>query len=279
MTHSENKELEEHSKEVLRLFSEAVERALNEFYKTNRKKIGVLFSGGVDSTFIAYTLQNKSKSFSCYTAALKGDGLSPARDLVSSRSVSKKYGFILQENILEINEMEECLKKVIKIIDSTNIVKVGVALPVFLAMKKAAEDNVEGVFSGLGSEEIFAGYQRHAQAEDINEECRRGMEGIQERDLDRDNKIAEYFGIKILLPFLDKKIVDYALNIPGHLKINKEHKKLVLREAAVHAGIDMNTAYRKKLGAQYGSKFDRGIQKLAKKKGFKYKSEYLESLY
>ena len=57
------------------------------------------------------------------------------------------------------------------------------------------------------------------------------------------------------------------------------HKKMILIEATKQIGLKEEDAMRKKLGAQYGSKFDRGLQKLAKLKGFRYKSEYLNNLY
>ncbi|MDP4012946.1 MAG: asparagine synthase-related protein, partial [Candidatus Nanoarchaeia archaeon] len=62
------------------------------------------------------------------------------------------------------------------------------------------------------------------------------------------------------------------------LKINNEMNKIVLREAAVKLGLPKEFAYRPKKAAQYGSKFDKTIQKLALKKGFEHKQDYLESL-
>ena len=43
-------------------------------------------------------------------------------------------------------------------------------------------------------------------------------------------------------------------------------------------GVPKLAAERKKKGAQYGSGFDKAIQKLAKKNGFKHKKRYVESL-
>lgn len=268
------------AKEYVKDLQEKIFKAIRkELGKLNEgDKVGVLFSGGVDSTLIAYCLKELGVEFICYTAALEGEKLSAARDLVSAREVAKKYGFQLKENILNVDEMEPVLKDVVKIIDSTNVVKAGVAMPLYLCMQKASEDKVGALFSGLGSEEIFAGYERHI-SEDINRECRKGLQEIQERDLERDNALAEHFNMKLLLPFLEKELVEYALEIPGEYKIVNEHKKMILREAAINIGLKEEDAMRKKLGAQYGSKFDRGLQKLAKLKGFRYKSEYLNNLY
>jgi asparagine synthase (glutamine-hydrolysing) len=61
-------------------------------------------------------------------------------------------------------------------------------------------------------------------------------------------------------------------------KLDKENKKIILREIAEDFGLDKEFAQRKKKAAQYGSNFVKGIDKLAKKHGFTTKKEYLQSL-
>ena len=59
---------------------------------------------------------------------------------------------------------------------------------------------------------------------------------------------------------------------------DKDNKKIILREAAEFLGLKKEFAWRKKQAAQYGSNFVNGIEKLAKRKGFKMKKDYLMSL-
>ena len=243
-----------------------------------REKTGVLYSGGVDSSLLAYIAKQKVNDVMCYTASLNESGLSTPKDLEAAKEGAQKYGFKLRVRTINLNELEKLIPKVMKIINSSNVVKVGVAIPLYLAMEEAKKDGVLCLISGIGSEEIFAGYERHAKASDINKECREGLKNIKERDLDRDNSIAKYFGIELKTPLLDKELVEFSLNIPGEYKINNNQNKLILRETAIKTGLDEETAMLKKRGAQYGSGFDKGIQKLAKKNGFKFKSEYLKSL-
>ena len=98
-----------------------------------------------------------------------------------------------------------------------------------------------------------------------------------ERDMYRDYTISKSNNIELKLPFLDENVVEYALRIPGKYKLSRKQNKVVLRIVAEDLGISKEFSQRKKMAAQYGSKFDKAIQKLAKKKGFNKKSEYLES--
>jgi asparagine synthase (glutamine-hydrolysing) len=145
-------------------------------------------------------------------------------------------------------------------------------------MQKASEDGIEIVFSGLGTEELYAGYQRHGNAIDINEECRKGLENINERDIERDEALAKYFNLKLAVPFLDKKLIEYSLTIPGEEKIKDGYKKYILRQIAENLGVPKEYAWRKKLAVQYGSGIDKELERLAKSKGFKFKSEYVNYL-
>jgi len=141
-------------------------------------KIGVLFSGGIDSTFIAFVLKELKIPFTCYTANLDDPLLKKPEDLVYSEQVAKDLGFPLKKINLKLVEVEKDIKNIAGIIPFPNVVKVGVALPLYYAMKEMKKDGIKTAFSGLGSEEIFAGYERHRQAKDINKECAKGLAEI-----------------------------------------------------------------------------------------------------
>lgn len=239
------------------------------------QKVGVLFSGGIDSTFICLVLRELGIEFTCYTAAVDDGQLAPSKDMVASKEIAKKYGY--EHKVLTIgrDEIPAYCEKVIPLIEDSNVVKVGVALPFFLACEEAQRDGVRVLLSGLGSEEIFAGYERHRNALDINKECLHGLLKMYERDLYRDDVVTMYHTIELRLPFLDRDLVTYALQIPGEFKIREGQSKVILRDIAKDMGLAEEYAERKKSAAQYGSNFDRAISKLAKSKG-KNKSEYLD---
>jgi diphthamide synthase (EF-2-diphthine--ammonia ligase) len=99
-----------------------------------------------------------------------------------------------------------------------NVVKAGVSMTMLAACRLAAADGTDLVLSGLGSEEVFAGYHRHANALAGGEgevgmrlECVAGLAQMYHRDLQRDFAIAEKAGVAVAYPYLDQELIDYAL--------------------------------------------------------------------
>lgn len=267
-----DKPIEDIKKNVLGLLVRAVEKRIPE------TKFGIMFSGGIDSTVLAMICKNLGKDFVCYTTALEEEGMGRAEDLEYAKKAASEFGFELKVIKINMDDAERYLKKVIPLIEDTNVVKAGVALTFFPLCMEAKKDSVKVILSGLGSEEIFAGYQRHKRALDINNECLHGLMKLWERDLYRDDVVTMNNSIELRVPFLDKELIEYCLKIPEKYKIKKGIEKYVLRLVAEELKLG-EIAWRKKKAAQYGSKTDRAIAKLAKKKGMKLKSEYLGKFY
>jgi asparagine synthase (glutamine-hydrolysing) len=77
---------------------------------------------------------------------------------------------------------------------------------------------------------------------------------------------------------LSNELIDYALKIPPSLKLSEIENKLILRNLARDLGLE-EVANRKKRAAQYGSNFHKALEKLAKKKGYRHKKDYLRRFY
>ncbi len=262
----------------------SLKNAIISSIKPPKEKFGVMFSGGVDSSFIAYICKKKKADFICYAV-----GIENSTDIEAAKKAAKLLGIKLKYKIFTLEEAEKIIKKVIGLINTTDIVKVGVGAVDCAVYLLAKEDNIDTFYTGLGSEEIFAGYERHKEAgtqttkesdfsQNINKECWKGLKAMWERDLKRDLVIAEKLNLKFLTPFLDDDVIKAAMSIPGSKKVNKKFKKVVLRKTAEKMGLPKEIAWRKKQAAQYGSKFDRAILRLARRNGLKYKKDYLKSL-
>ncbi len=245
----------------------------------NIGKFGILFSGGVDSTLIAFLCKKYNYNFTCFTI-----GLEHSQDIEYAIKIAKKYNFDLKYRILSLEEIEAVIKNTAKILQSADIVWISVGSVLYAASKLAMHNSLKILFSGLGTEELFAGYQRHADAlqnggfEAVHRESWNGLHNMWQRDLLRDFKIAKALGIELKAPYMDLSIIREAMSISPIYKIDRENKKIILREIAEEFGLEKEFAWRPKKAAQYGSNFLKGIDKLAKKYGFQTKKEYLQSL-
>lgn len=255
-------------KSLKELLTEAVKIRIPE------KKFGLLFSGGLDSATIAIILKKLNADFTCYVAALNED----AEDVIYARKLAEYLGLNLNVSIVPLDLLEKDVEKVVPLIEDSNVVKVGVALPFFAACQMAREDGRRVIFSGLGADELFGGYHRYKKSPDVNKDCLSDILKMYEQNTYRDDVITMYHNLELRVPFLDRKLVEFSLKIPAGFKIQDEMDKKVLRELSLELGLPREIALRKKKAAQYGSRFDYGLNKLAKKAG-KSKSEYLKGFY
>ncbi|MGV8169555.1 MAG: diphthine--ammonia ligase [Candidatus Nanoarchaeia archaeon] len=256
-----------------KLLFDAVKKRIPE-----NRKVGLLFSGGIDSAFLALVLKKLNVPFTCYFSSMKEEGLSESKDLPWAREIAKELNLDLKIVEINLKQVPSYLKKIVPLIEDNNSTKVSVAMTMYLAAEQAKKDGVQILFSGVGSEEIFAGYKRHKQGDKINEECLAGLRKMYERDLYRDDSIMMSQTIELRAPYLDLDLIKYSLTVPEEQKIKNGEDKLLLRRIAEKNGLKPEFAFRKKVAAQYGSNFDKAVQKLANKEG-KSKPEYLKQFH
>ncbi len=249
--------------EVMKALVKAVEK------RVPKEKFGLFLSGGVDSCLIAALLKKFTDNFVCYTVGIKG-----SKDVASAKIAVDKLKLNWKHKEYTETEVETPLRKAAKILKTDDCIAIGVASVIIAATELA---DVKVFFGGLGSEEIFAGYQRHEHAQDVNDECWRGLREMWKRDLVRDATVGKALGISVKVPFLDDELIKAAMGIPGNRKISQEHRKIILREIAEELGLPKELAWRPKQAAQYGSGFDKAMRHLAHKKGMRQR-EYASHL-
>lgn len=243
-----------------------------------KEKTGILFSGGVDSTTILQICRSLGKDVTLYTAAVIDKEKKEPEDLAWAEKAAKHYGVKLRARKIKPEQAEKYLKKIVPLIEDNNPVKAGVGLTLYMACELARKDRCDVVFSGLGSEEIFAGYERHKLSRNINEECLSGLKMMHERDLYRDYMVTKANKLKLEVPFLDNELIEYCLRIPAKYKLNGD-AKIILRKVAEDLGVPKEIAWRRKKAAQYGSGTHKAIKKLARRNGFERISDYLRQFY
>ena len=230
-------------------------------------EVGVIFSGGVDSSYLALLLKEISQNIPL-KITLYAVGAEGSKDVEAAIYASKFLNLDLK--ICEVSEemVREALPDVVRAIGDDNLMKVGVGLTTYFATKLACEDNLKVAISGQGADELFGGYKRYLKSfvdGTLNYDLRVDMSNMYHVNLERDDACSMLNGVELRLPFLDKNLVELVLNIPDNKKIVSMHddmRKSILRKLAFEEGLDYEIAYRPKKAAQYGT----GIDKILRKK-------------
>ncbi|MCJ1273594.1 hypothetical protein MMC21_001387 [Puttea exsequens] len=140
------------------------------------------------------------------------------------------------------------------------------------------------LFSGLGADELFGGYTRHATAFDrrgepgLVDELELDFKRLGKRNLGRDDRVISHWGKEVRYPFLDEDLVKWVLSMPvwekcgfgqsqKHSVLDEgslEASKKLLRLAAWRLGL-RGAAAEKKRAIQFGARTAK--MKMGKTKG------------
>jgi len=269
--------------------------------------VGLVFSAGVDSTLIGF-LASRHAGVEAYSVGVKG-----SHDLDYAREIMGQTPFRINCIELAEDDVEGELPKIINVIKSASPLDAGVGIPFHFASKRASSEGIKTMLCGQGSDELFGGYSRYIELlgsgsyDELDELMRKDLRELPESNLWRDRMLCEANGVKLEIPFLDKRFVDYVQEIPAQLKVKELSgfeeeayecvdeingmrfvRKYVLRKMAERAGLPEPVIQRVKKAAQYGSGSQKTLERLARKNGFKEKASnagrrdytqmYLESL-
>jgi asparagine synthase (glutamine-hydrolysing) len=235
-------------------------------------RVGIIFSGGIDSVIIAWLAKKMVRDVICYTGGIQGSS-----DIAFARLIAKRLNLKLRVNELTQNEVEQMIPEVINTIEDTNAGQIEVAVPVYAAVKLAHEDGINVMFSGQAADELFGGYSWYTKVvekegyEKLREHMTEDMLLLYRETLEREDKITMAHSIEMREPFLDLKVIafsmqtDMKLNVKGSADAFGKH---VHRKLAQKLGIPRNIAYRVKEAAQHGSGMHDVFNAIARKHGF-----------
>ncbi len=251
-------------------------------------KIGIIFSGGIDSVVVAYLAKQMVPEVVCYTSGIKD-----SNDIVNSIEIAEKLGLKLEVKEWTETDVENIIPQIINVIEDDNMGQVEVAIPIYGAVKLAHEQGIRVMLTGQGADELFGGYSWYSKIvqkygyDKIREYMIQDLKLLYKETLEREDKITMSESIELREPFLDTDLIDTVLRIDPRLNIHNNGNKYdnlgkrVHRKLAEKIGIPKEIAYRIKEAAQHGSGLHSTLDALAKKNGFtqlNVKSGYLDKL-
>lgn len=234
-------------------------------------EVGILFSGGIDSTIIAKIADDLGIKTLLYCV-----GHRDSVDLKFAMETATAMDLPLKIKTVDVEDVRKYLPLVLDAIEEFNVMKIGVGMPAYIAAEMAHEDYFKVMLSGQGADELFGGYNRylkfyHEKGEIAQEDLREDILNLYHVNLQRDDAVTMANSIELRVPYLDPDIINTAMNIPMRYKINKKDdtlRKCILREVGAELGVPEEIVKRPKKAAQYGS----GIHKMLVKKVLKEES-------
>jgi asparagine synthase (glutamine-hydrolysing) len=247
-----------------------------------KKKVAVAFSGGVDSSIVAFLAKQCVSNLELIHVSLANQP-----ETKEAKEAARILDLPLKVFLYTQNDVEKAVLKVVNLIEDPDPVKASVGIPFFWNAHQAAKLGIEILLAGQGADELFGGYQRYAieylrdGEEKVRETMFKDVTGIHESNIERDKKICNFFDIQLRLPFASFQIAEVSAKIPVEMKLEKKTgslRKLVLRKAAQKMGLPNELSARPKKAVQYSTGVNSALKRIAKKQNLTLK-DYIKSLY
>jgi asparagine synthase (glutamine-hydrolysing) len=186
-------------------------------------------------------------STTAITVSLNSQGEDISYANTAARYLNMKH---FHQNV-DTNQALSAIPKTIKILKTFDPA-IPNDLTVYFGLHRAKELGIKTIMTGDGSDELLAGYSFMQKITDLD----KYIKMISQRMRFSSNILGDFFGIKIIQPFLDKKFIDFALSLDTDLKIRKEAGKIwgkwILRKAFQDM-LPQDLIWQSKRPLEYGS--------------------------
>lgn len=192
--------------------------------------VGVLLSGGLDSTLVA-ALARRMRDGVLHSFAT---GLEGSPDLAYAEDAARRIGTTHHAAVYTAADVVRALPAVVRALESFDPALVRSAVPMWFVARLARE-RVKVVLTGEGADELFAGYDYLAglAGRALDEELAAITANLHWTNLQRADRMSMAHGLEAREPFLDTRLVDLAFRLPWSFKRPATGPgKRVLRAAA-----------------------------------------------
>jgi len=230
------------------------------------KKIGVAFSGGVDSTLLAKLVKDMG-----YDVHLLTIGFQDSHDINFAKEVNQLLNFPHSISEIDPEKFKEVSQKINQIIKSDNLSWNENSIAFHYVAELAQKNELKTVATANGIDELFCGYNSYREAiEKGEDEVTKMMDEKLKNEgemMVAINKVTTEFDVRMVQPFLSPSFVDYSKKIPVSEKIHGPddmQRKHPIRELAMDYGVPEVAAQKQKKALQYGSQIHKSLLKSRK---------------
>lgn len=227
-------------------------------------KIGIAFSGGIDSTLLAMICKNMNIDTTLFTV-----GFPDSNDIEFSKSISHKIN--MNHKILEIDkgDLAAITKKIKNEISCSNTSHIENCIAFSYIAKLASKNDTPVVLTANGFDELFCGYNNfrfifNQGSDTINKTIESKI--LNELELTNEiTQVAKEYRVSILQPFLSKGFISVAMKFPIYNKIVSNDdvlRKHIIRKIALSFDLPPEVIFRRKKAIQYGSLIHKYYKKI-----------------
>jgi len=247
--------------EINKKLLENIQNSISETVK--EKKIGIAFSGGVDSTLISKICSDMN-----YNITLLTIGFAESHDILFAKEVNEQLNY--PHHVLEIDSETFPIisLKIQQTIKTENLSWNENCIAFHYVSKLAKSLDLDTVITANGIDELFCGYNAYREAFSESESK---IHEVMISKLDNElkmmkavNLIASELGVKIIQPLLSSKFIEYAKTIPLSEKIHDSedlYRKHIIRKLASQINVPEISCTKRKKALQYGSKIHKALLK------------------
>lgn len=231
---------------------------------TSKKRIGIAFSGGVDSSLLA-----KICALLGYDMVLLTVGFKDSHDILFSKEISRLLGYEHRIEKISSKTFPKITEKIHKTIKTDDLSWNENCIAFYYLSQLAKSLEIDEVLTANGIDELFCGYNSYREA------LKQGIDSVKAmmelkienelRMMKAVNSIASESNVKILQPFLSKPFVTFAREIPIKEKIHGPDdlmRKHIVRNLALKIGVPETAAHKRKKALQYGSLIHKNFMKI-----------------
>ena len=224
-------------------------QALEESVKRNLTD-GLLLSGGLDTTILAY-LASKWRQPSCITVALRG---APTPDVDYAKMVASRLGLSHYVHYFGDDELDESIRAAIRVMKSFDPMEIRNDVAIYVALKVGRDRGISTFMTGDGVDELFGGYSFLFGL--TTEQLAAALKKLWANMRFSSTYLAEALGVEVRLPFLDPQFKSFAMDLDAGLKVKREGGqvwgKWILRKAFENI-IPQEMAWRVKAPIEVGT--------------------------